>query len=216
MLHKKQLTILIGAIALTLIFILAQFTNIQVRGFFNIQNIKLIITSLGALGYVAFCAIFVLSSLFMIPTTVMVLSAGVIFPPVTALILNVISLNLVALFVFTLSRAFFRQPITRYLKSKYKNFDTLYTKMASYNILDLIVIHFIPVLPFHPLNMMLGLTPVSTRDFIFTTFIGTLPLLILFTFFGERIAKKGLPYIIGFGIVLLGITIAARFVKTKP
>lgn len=119
----------------------------------------------------------------------------------------VISATLGAIASFLLVRYFFGTWLQVLYETALKNFNAHITR---YGTEYLLLVHFIPIIPFFVINILAGLTKISTFTFIWTTFLGIIPSSLLYAYMGSQLTVVqnmrdliSYPVIIGFSVLIL-------------
>lgn len=97
-----------------------------------------------------------------------------------------------------------RYSLGKSLQEKYENRLVWFNKQVRrYGISYLIAIHFIAVIPFFIVNLIIGLTRVPLWTFIWTTSLGVIPGSFVYAFAGRQLATiKSIQDIFSFNILL--------------
>lgn len=131
------------------------------------------IQNLGVWGPVAFVAIYNVTTVLMLPASLLSLGAGVLYGvgwgTVYVLIAALIGATLAFLIGRYLSRDWVRQQM-----QDHPQFRAIETAIATEGLRFVFLVRLSPIVPFNLLNYALGLTPISLRDYIIGS-LGILP-----------------------------------------
>jgi uncharacterized membrane protein YdjX (TVP38/TMEM64 family) len=156
---------------------------------FNLERVRQYISGFGVWAPLVFILIYIAGTIF-IPSTPFMAIAGVLFGFRYGLFYTVIGGFLSSIFVFAISRRLGKEQMEKTLASKYlKQLDNYNKKLEKGAILDIIIFRVTPVMPFNGLNILLGVSRVSVRDYIVGTLVGLIPSNILTVYFGDLISK---------------------------
>jgi pyruvate/2-oxoglutarate dehydrogenase complex dihydrolipoamide dehydrogenase (E3) component/uncharacterized membrane protein YdjX (TVP38/TMEM64 family) len=141
------------------------------------------VQSLGTLGPAVVVAAYVLSTVLLIPASIITLGAGTIFGLKTGFIVVVIGANLGALCSFLLARTFLREQVARWARenSKFRFLDEAIGRQGFKMVL---LTRLSPIFPFILLNYFLGLTAVRTGAYVLANLFGMLPATFLLVYIG--------------------------------
>ena len=136
---------------------------------------------------------------------------GVFYGSITSLIGNILGASV----AFFISRYFLRDYVSRTLYKKYPKIKEYEGKFFTNGLLTVICLRLIPLFPFNALNYLLGVTKVSTKDYLIGTAVGIIPGTIAFVYFGESL-KMLSPIHIGLSVLaILGLTYTGKYYEKK-
>jgi len=143
-----------------------------------------LIDGMGVKGVFVFGLIYVLATVLLIPGSVLTLASGFLYGPwYGTLIVSAFS-TIGAFIAFLLARfgfrSFFKEKSMQY--PKWQRYEKLIEK-DSKKITCLLRLS--PVFPFNILNYMLGLTSLSSRDYVLASWLGMLPGTFLYVYLGS-------------------------------
>ena len=108
---------------------------------------------------------------------------------------------------FLLVRYSFGSKVQEAYKDKLAWFNQ---EMEKYGVMYLIAIHFVAVIPFFIMNLLIGLTKTPLWTFIWTTSVSIIPGTLVFAFAGQQLTKIhaiqdifSVPVLIAFGLLML-------------
>ena len=143
------------------------------------------LASLGPWGAVLAVLLMAAVSVLPIPAEVPAVMNGMIFGPVIGTMLSYAGALLGAVVSFELARSMGRPLAVRFLGDR--TLARVDTTVSQVGWGGLLVARLIPVIAFTALNWGIGLTTVPRRRFFWTTAVGILPGVILFTTFGSAV-----------------------------
>lgn len=133
-----------------------------------------------------FMLIFFILTLSALPVTlIMITIRGFLFGAISASIYALVALLASSLCVFKLSEKFFGHYIQEKYAHELKKFNDNFKKYGFYY---LILARAIPIIPFFIVNLASGFTQVTTKIFLITTAIGSLPTILIFSYLGSQCA----------------------------
>lgn len=170
------------------------------------------------LAWIIFIAIYLVATVLVIPGSILTLSAGFVFGvPVGAMLVSVGSL-LGACAAFGVGRFFARDWVAGRIE-KWRKFGALDKAAGHEGFVIVLLARLSPLFPFNLLNYAFGLTAVRFRDYLFASWIGMAPAIVLYVYIGS--AAQSLTEIAGGeiragtgGTVLFAVGLAATLVLT--
>jgi len=118
--------------------------------------------------------------------TAFLFAAGILFGVFPGLLFATIGATLGATVLFLISRYVIGDWVQENYQNKLVSFNY---NISQYGNFYLLMVRLIAVLPFFVVNILSGLTVLSTREFMKMTFIGMLPLALTYTYIGQEFAK---------------------------
>ncbi|MFP4298946.1 MAG: TVP38/TMEM64 family protein [Spirulinaceae cyanobacterium] len=176
------------------------------------------IEGLGAWGAIAFIAIYIVASVFLISGAVLTLGAGFIFGVVKGSILVSVASTLAATVSFLIGRYLARGWVSKQIEKqpRFKAIDNAVAK-EGWKIVGLTRLS--PVFPFVFLNYAFGVTQVSLGDYVLASWIGMMPGTVAYVYLGylPRIAATGSGDRVRLILNIIGViaTIAVTWYVTK-
>jgi pyruvate/2-oxoglutarate dehydrogenase complex dihydrolipoamide dehydrogenase (E3) component/uncharacterized membrane protein YdjX (TVP38/TMEM64 family) len=139
--------------------------------------------ALGAVGPAAVVVAYVLTTVLLIPASLLTVAAGALFGVWQGFVVVVLGANLGALCSFLLARSFLRARIAAWAAAspKFRSLDQAIGKQGFKMVL---LARLSPVFPFVLLNYFLGLTAVRTGAYVLANVIGMLPAMFLLVYAG--------------------------------
>lgn len=155
----------------------------------SIDDLRSIIQGFGIWAPLVFIILFTLGTIF-IPSTPFMLVAGVLFGLKYGFLYSMIGGFLSAIIVFAISRKLGREWAENILqKDNMKKFEEYNKRLESGAVYDLIILRFLPVMPFNVLNMMMGISRISLGDYILGTIAGLVPSKVAAVYAGTILVK---------------------------
>lgn len=138
----------------------------------------------GALGMLAFGALYVGAALVLLPGSALTLGAGLAYGPlVGVLIVGPVSV-LAATLAFLIARGVGRRWVERRVAAD-PRFARLQRALAARGFRIVLLLRLSPLFPYSLLNYGLGLSGLRTRDYVLASAIGMLPGTILYVYLGS-------------------------------
>jgi len=147
------------------------------------------------------------------------LLGGYLFGFVPGIVFTLTGATIGSVLFFLAVRNFFRDSFHKKYGPKIQKFEN---KIAKDGASFLLILQFMSVIPYFFINVLAALSPVSTTTFIWTTLLGSAPLLSMYTFAGtqfHQISGKSLfsPYMIGiFGLLIILALLPLIIKRFKP
>jgi uncharacterized membrane protein YdjX (TVP38/TMEM64 family) len=141
------------------------------------------IQGLGAVGAIAFIALYIVAAVAFLPGSVLTLGAGVVFGVVQGSIYVFIGATLGATLAFLVGRYIARGWISRKIEGNPK-FKAIDEAVGREGFKIVLLTRLSPVFPFNLLNYALGVTQVSLRDYFFGC-IGMIPGTVMYVYIGS-------------------------------
>ncbi len=142
----------------------------------------------GAAGYLLYIVAYVVCCVLVIPAIALTLAAGVIFGLLTGSIIVLIGATAGAMAAFLLGRTIFRRYVEARVASNPK-MAAVDRAIAREGTKIMLLMRLSGFPPFTWINYTLGLTGVSFRSYLWTTFFGIIPGTIAFTYAGSAGAQ---------------------------
>ena len=139
------------------------------------------IKQFGILAPIIYIMLFAIRPLVLLPATIFVVLAGVIFGKLWGPIYAILGAMLSATLEFFIARYFGRERITNLIKGRLVYADEAIQKHGFKTVL---LIRLIPNIAFDIQNFSLGLTRIGFRNYFVATLLGITPAIILYTYFG--------------------------------
>ncbi len=141
------------------------------------------IEGLGAVGAIAFIALYVVATIVFLPGSILTLGAGVVFGVIQGSLYVFIGATLGATLAFLMGRYGARGWISKKIEGNQK-FKAIDHAVGQEGFKIVLLTRLSPVFPFNLLNYALGVTQVSLRDYFFGS-VGMIPGTILYVYIGS-------------------------------
>lgn len=148
-----------------------------------IKMLQAWVESLGPLAPIGYVLLYVLTTVLLIPGSVLTIGAAGLFSFWKALAVVVIGANLAALVAFWLTRTFLRGRVAEWAAAHPK-FSLLDRAIHRDGFKMVLLARLSPVFPFTLLNYLLGLTTVRAGSYALANLIGMLPGTFLYVYIG--------------------------------
>ncbi len=152
----------------------------------NLQTVLQWVDSLGFLGYLVFILVYILATVFLISGAVLTLGAGVIFDVIKGSILVSLASTLAATVAFLVGRYLARGWVAKQIEKQPK-FLAIDEAVAQEGWKIVGLTRLSPLFPFVFLNYAFGITQVSLKDYILSSWIGMMPGTIMYVYIGSLI-----------------------------
>ena len=168
----------------------------------NVNSIEQLSKSAGIFGPIVLVILIGLGILFTpIPSVLLIIAAGYLYGTWEGAIYSYLGHLLAAISTFSIVRKF-------HIKTKNKRYSK-YRKLIDKNKKILYLLYIIPILPISVVSIFSASSKMKFKQFLKIILISFIPVILLFSFFGERISNKNL---IEMGIWITGILIVISIV----
>eukprot|EP01080_Neovahlkampfia_damariscottae_P002363 gene2363-2831_t len=140
------------------------------------------IQSLGIFGVAVFSLLFILTTIFFIPSFVLSLSAGFLYH-YWGIPINIISSTIGSVVAFFIGKMLLRQDVVSKLNGSAK-FQAIDRAIKQNGFKIILLLRLIPITPFNFLNYVLGVTNISPLSFIAATLLGMTPEVLILVHLG--------------------------------
>lgn len=163
------------------------------------------------LSIILFFLIYIADNILMLPiASALTLFAGMFYSPLVATVMTLCAATLGSMVSFLLARYFIGKKLQRRYAKELVNFNEL---VGHYGTYYLVIVRFMPVIPFVLVNILAGLTLVRVKTFVLTTFFGLIPITLLLVFYGRELQHavtlsdvfSGKMFFMGIILVLLTV-----------
>jgi uncharacterized membrane protein YdjX (TVP38/TMEM64 family) len=138
-----------------------------------------------------FFTVYVLITTLSIPgAIVLTLLSGAIFGVLPGTLLVSLASCLGATLAFLMSRYLFRESMTMKFNYRFQKMNRAFTEKGNFYLFTL---RLIPVSPFVVVNILMGLTTIRLRTYIWITFLGMIPGTLVYVYAGRRMAEIESP-----------------------
>lgn len=183
----------------------------------GVESLKVWITGLGPWGPLAFIALYVFTTVFCIPASVMTLAAGALFGVWLGTLYVVIASNLGANAAFFIARYLGQETASKFLRGRLQRLDT---GVEQGGFLWVFILRLIPAVPFVIFNYAAGLTSVKWRDYALANVLGMLPGTFVYVSLGSAVGNVGKlqwsdPKVWGPFVLVIVFTVVLKAVEKK-
>lgn len=172
------------------------------------EEFKEWLAGFGVFSGLIFILVYSIAPVFLIPGSLLSISAGIIFGPLIGTLVVIIGASIGATLAFMTARYFGGSIQKKLEKVKFMHIGEMDRKMEKQGFLITFLLRLIPIFPYNGLNYFLGLTKVRTRDYIAATVIGMIPGTYLYVYLGSSIFSLN-PATIGVLLFLFVLVIGA-------
>jgi uncharacterized membrane protein YdjX (TVP38/TMEM64 family) len=138
----------------------------------------------GPLGVLVYAAVFALAAVCLVPGSILTVGAGVAYGLVWGTIIASTASAAAATAAFLVARTVARQRVARWAASD-PRFAALDAAVGEHGLQLVILVRLSPLIPFNVLNYALGVTRVRLRDYALGSFLGMLPVTLLYVYIGS-------------------------------
>ncbi|HSP14115.1 MAG TPA: VTT domain-containing protein [Thermoanaerobaculia bacterium] len=153
-----------------------------------IQQFTSYVRSAGPAGYLLYIVAYIVCCVFVVPALALTLAAGAIFGVTTGVVIVLIGATAGATAAFFLGRTIFRRYVEARIASNPK-MAAVDRAIAREGTKIMLLMRLSGFPPFTWINYALGVTGVSFKAYLWTTFFGIIPGTIAFTYAGAAGAK---------------------------
>jgi uncharacterized membrane protein YdjX (TVP38/TMEM64 family) len=177
----------------------------------------------GALGVVVYAVVFALAAICFLPGSILTIGAGVAYGLVWGTVIASTASALAATAAFLVARTVARGRVARWAASD-PRFAALDAAVGEHGLQLVILVRLSPLIPFNVLNYALGVTRVRLRDYALGSFLGMLPVTLLYVYLGSlagevaslaRGAASGGPWQHTVQVLGLAVTVVATLYVTR-
>jgi len=140
--------------------------------------------SAGATGVLVYAAVFAVAAICLVPGSILTVGAGVAYGLVWGTIIASAASAAAATAAFLVARTVARRRVSRWVTGD-PRLSALDAAVGEHGLKLVILIRLSPLVPFNILNYALGLTRVRVRDYALGSFLGMLPVTILYVYLGS-------------------------------
>ena len=141
------------------------------------------VDSLGAVGAIAFIAIYVMATVAFIPGSILTFGSGVLFGVVWGSLYVFMSATLGATIAFLVGRYLARDWISKKIEGNHK-FRAIDQAVGKEGFKIVLLTRLSPIFPFNLLNYAFGVTGVSLKDYVIGS-VGMIPGTIMYVYLGS-------------------------------
>ena len=138
----------------------------------------------GTLGVLVYALVFALAAICLVPGSILTVGAGVAYGLVWGTVIASTASAAAATAAFLVARTVARQRVARWAASD-PRFAALDAAVGDHGLKLVILVRLSPLIPFNVLNYALGVTRVRLRDYALGSFLGMLPVTLLYVYLGS-------------------------------
>jgi uncharacterized membrane protein YdjX (TVP38/TMEM64 family) len=138
----------------------------------------------GAAGVLVYGVVFALAAICLVPGSILTVGAGVAYGLVWGTLIASIGSAVAATAAFLVARAIARRRVARWVAGDAR-VAALDAAIGDHGLTLVILVRLSPLIPFNVLNYALGLTRVRLRDYALGSFLGMLPVTVLYVYIGS-------------------------------
>ena len=155
----------------------------------SLETIRNHIDNFGIWAPIIFIVFYAVATIF-IPSTPLMLLAGILFSFLNGLAYALIGGIISAIVLFLISRklgASFVEKILQYKKMEIIN--SYNEEFSRGGVWTLIILRNMPIMPFNALNILMGISGIKTRNYIIGTAVGLIPTHLITIYAGNLLTK---------------------------
>jgi uncharacterized membrane protein YdjX (TVP38/TMEM64 family) len=180
-----------------------------------LEEIKKYITEMPEMSALFLVVGKIIGAIILFPGTPLTLLAGATLGTFWGSIISIIGNTLGATAAFLVARFLLRDYVQNKILVKYKNIEKYETRFLKKGFATVVLLRLIPIFPFNILNYILGVTKVSTKDYILGTVIGIIPGTIAFVYFGEALKMLSVFHISFAVLGIIGLGLVGKYYDKK-
>lgn len=199
---KKHLLLLVGLVACGAVLVAVRQSG--VADAFSPTALRETILSYGIWAPLIYIGFYILACILFFPASPLTLVGGAVFGPLYGTLYTIAGATVGATCAFIIARYFsqnFMQGGTSKIAQQLHVYDE---KIAKHGFLTVLFLRFVPLFPFNGMNVALGLTKVSLRDYTLGTLLGIIPGTFVYVYFGNSLASLDVKKIV-IALVLVGV-----------
>ncbi|SHE54190.1 TVP38/TMEM64 family protein [Caloramator proteoclasticus] len=150
----------------------------------NPEDIRNFLLSYKGYAVAIFLLLSTIRSVFLLPAGTFAVISGLTFGNLIGTLLTCVGVTLSGILAYFIAKYFGREFVECILKRRKIDINSLIKKEGLFYIISL---RLIPIFPFDAVSYASGLMDVNFKDFVFGTFLGSLPGAFIYTFLGNSI-----------------------------
>jgi len=173
-----------------LLLIIGSLISFEIFGTsFDLEIIRQNLKDFGVWAPLVFIFLYTTGTIF-IPSTPFMVAGGILFGFKYGLLYIVIGGFLSSIIVFIISRKLGRERVENILEYKYfRKLEKYNKKLEKGAIWDLVLLRMAPIMPFNVLNILMGVSKITMKDYVIGTLLGLIPSNILTVYVGTFLTK---------------------------
>lgn len=185
------------------------------RGLVDPARATMYLKSIGDLWWapLVFIALYSLFNVLLVPGTLLSLTAGVVWGWLAGGVWVLVASTIGSAVPYFIARATASEWVDALVRKRAGSFRE---KLEREGFTALLVMRFVPLVPYVVLNYAAGLAGIRPRDYVIATFFGTIPGIFIFTYLADSVAQGLLtPRAAFLRILLAGALFATLAVVTR-
>jgi uncharacterized membrane protein YdjX (TVP38/TMEM64 family) len=138
----------------------------------------------GPIGVLIYTAVFAAAAVCLVPGSILTIGAGVAYGLVWGTVIASTASAVAATAAFLVARTIARRRVARWAAAD-PRFAALDAAIGDHGLKLVILVRLSPLIPFNVLNYALGVTRVRLRDYALGSFLGMLPVTVLYVYAGS-------------------------------
>jgi len=182
-------------------------------------QLKIFLGSLGIRAPIIYILLYILATLFLLPSTPLNLTGGALFGLLWGTLWTSLGAVLAAIISFTFTRTIGREYMSKRLAGRWENLNA---ELYQGGLFYMFALRLLPLIPYGLVNFAAGLTSIKFKDYLLGTILGTVPGILPFVMMGSGLnsVKDGnvVPFLSGLGLigVLVGLATWYRRRRRSP
>ena len=182
--------------------------------FTDIPLLQQTIRASGSAGYAAYVLLFIIAAVLLMPGSLLVITGGLVFGPLTGAMLSLFAATLASSISFLIARCCGREA----LQARFGNtatFRAIENGITRHGIDFLILTRLVPLFPYNIQSYAYGLTPIAFWPFTLISALTMLPGVCLYSFMAGELAAEGISRLFLIELCLSGALLFALIQAAK-
>jgi len=146
------------------------------------------IEGLGFVGRLIYAFVYMLATILFVPGSILTLGSGFLFGLVQGVLVVAVGATLGAVGAFIVGKYFFHEWATGFV-AKFAKFQAVYDAIGKKGGKIVFLLRLSPLFPFNASNYIYSLTSVKLIPYTVATFLGILPGVVMYTYFGTLLSS---------------------------
>lgn len=172
----------------------------------SIAALRAIVDETGLLAPVVYTLLYAVAVTVMFPASPLTIAAGVLFGPALGIAITLVGATIGAVGGFGVARGVGRGPVEQLAGRRVKGIDRFVTDRGLF---ALLILRFVPLIPFSVLNLAAGVTAIRLRDYTLGTALGIVPGTVAFVAVGGTLDDPTSPAFAAAVGLLVGVMLIA-------
>lgn len=197
-------------IVLTMVLML--FTASNCVNFTDLASVKAFVLSFGPLAPIAYILMFTLVPLTLFPDAILAIASGTVFGVFWGSVYTIIGAICGSTLSFCIARLIGREFVMKLARHKADWFEEGVEKQG---FLIILLLRLVPLIPFDLISYGAGLSKIKYADFLFATFIGIIPGVVIYVNLGDQVFNVNSPgFYLSIGL-LIGLFVLSYYLKKR-